>query len=361
MAFTTSEVTLLLGIARDASLGGTFSERLESITEMLSKLIPHSALSAIVLDLERRPETPVGQIYYKNGRPEDLVPYTANYIHDDPMAHAIPRADGRSYLLSDFVPRARFGRDAFTADFLKQINVRHIMGCSHRMPSGQLLSLAIHREKGFADFSAKEREVLRLASPDIVSAAWGALLRERMAELSTASDGSARPGAIVFSPDGEVAHSDEVGVRLAQALADNRRRGQAWLKGEVVELAARPWNEGTTRDHTVRLADGRWLRVRLSTLRAGPDASVLAILELLPPGSAELMSTIMDRAQLTPREREVATLATQAHGNREIARRLEIGEATVNTHLQRVYVKLAVQGRAELAMLLHTGARWQER
>jgi DNA-binding CsgD family transcriptional regulator len=52
---------------------------------------------------------------------------------------------------------------------------------------------------------------------------------------------------------------------------------------------------------------------------------------------------------LTPAERRVAALVAEARTNREVAAALSVGERTVETHLSRVYAKLGVRSRAELA------------
>jgi DNA-binding CsgD family transcriptional regulator len=57
-------------------------------------------------------------------------------------------------------------------------------------------------------------------------------------------------------------------------------------------------------------------------------------------------------APLTPREREIATLAGGGMTSLEIARRLVISARTVETHLQHAYAKLGVASRADLATVL---------
>jgi DNA-binding NarL/FixJ family response regulator len=52
------------------------------------------------------------------------------------------------------------------------------------------------------------------------------------------------------------------------------------------------------------------------------------------------------RPALTPRERDILTHLAQGLPNREIARTLFISEATVKTHLRRIYDKLGVDTRA---------------
>ena len=55
---------------------------------------------------------------------------------------------------------------------------------------------------------------------------------------------------------------------------------------------------------------------------------------------------------LTKREREVATLAARGRTNRDIAERLYISERTVHNHLHRVFAKLGITRRHDLASIL---------
>jgi DNA-binding NarL/FixJ family response regulator len=58
-------------------------------------------------------------------------------------------------------------------------------------------------------------------------------------------------------------------------------------------------------------------------------------------------------ARLSPREEEVFRHAASGAGNKELADRLSITEATVKVHLTRIFRKLGVSGRAQLAALYH--------
>ncbi|MGH9136657.1 MAG: response regulator transcription factor, partial [Acidimicrobiales bacterium] len=55
------------------------------------------------------------------------------------------------------------------------------------------------------------------------------------------------------------------------------------------------------------------------------------------------------RARLTPAERETAVLAASGRANKEIAEALYLSPRTVENRLQRVYEKLGISGRTELA------------
>lgn len=63
-------------------------------------------------------------------------------------------------------------------------------------------------------------------------------------------------------------------------------------------------------------------------------------------------------AHLTAREKQVAALLGQGLTNKEIARDLAIGSATVRNHVHAIFAKLKVKRRAEAVAVLHVnGAR----
>ncbi|MFJ8040355.1 response regulator [Kitasatospora sp. NPDC096147] len=68
---------------------------------------------------------------------------------------------------------------------------------------------------------------------------------------------------------------------------------------------------------------------------------------LSPPVASRVMAQLRAPApQLTDREQEILAQLAQGLGNREIARALFISEATVKTHLGRIYDKLGVDTRS---------------
>lgn len=58
-----------------------------------------------------------------------------------------------------------------------------------------------------------------------------------------------------------------------------------------------------------------------------------------------------DDVELTPQEEAVSTLVAQGLSNREVAAELYVSQKTVQYHLTRVYAKLGVRSRSELAAL----------
>ncbi|MCT9091208.1 response regulator transcription factor [Streptomyces sp. ASQP_92] len=69
---------------------------------------------------------------------------------------------------------------------------------------------------------------------------------------------------------------------------------------------------------------------------------------LSPPVASRVMNQLRGagRPALTPRELDILAQLANGLGNREIARALFISEATVKTHLGRIYEKLGVDTRA---------------
>jgi DNA-binding CsgD family transcriptional regulator len=69
------------------------------------------------------------------------------------------------------------------------------------------------------------------------------------------------------------------------------------------------------------------------------------------PGLGRLRRAL-GRHGLTEREADVAGLVGRGATNAEIACALHLGQATVKTHLTRIYAKLGVRSRTQLAVLL---------
>ena len=156
----------------------------------------------------------------------------------------------------------------------------------------------------------------------------------------------------------------ERGWALAQAA---RCRGLVAANEGDVERAAELLAEAVERHEAAgdRFGRGRALltlgvvRRRQRQKRAARDAIEAALAEfeaLEAPRWAEKaraeLGTISGRRRdegLTPAETRVAALVAEGRTNREVAAALFLGERTVESHLTRVYEKLGVRSRTELA------------
>lgn len=135
---------------------------------------------------------------------------------------------------------------------------------------------------------------------------------------------------------GALATGDE--DELEQVATAFAGRGHLLLAAELYTVAA----------HALRHS-GKRVRARAATGHAGAllagecRGARTPLLDLAGPG-----------AVLTPREREIALLATTLP-SRHIAERLGLSVHTVNNTLARAYTKLAVRNRRELVSLLGKG------
>jgi DNA-binding CsgD family transcriptional regulator len=170
-------------------------------------------------------------------------------------------------------------------------------------------------------------DVARLGAP--------ARVRQRLEELAGLLEG--RLAAVLASSAAALAAGD--GATLDRVAAAFQDLGALLLAAEADAAAARAHG-----------AAGRDACANASQERAAALAA--ACQGARTPG----LGPAAPASVLTPREREVAMLAAAHTSSREIATRLHLSVRTVDNHLGRVYAKLGVSSRAQLATLLEVGA-----
>jgi DNA-binding CsgD family transcriptional regulator/tetratricopeptide (TPR) repeat protein len=106
-----------------------------------------------------------------------------------------------------------------------------------------------------------------------------------------------------------------------------------------------------------RLDARRQLRAAHDTLsRIGAEAfAERARRELTVTGETVRRRTVESRDLLTPQESQVAWLAQKGHTNQEIGAELFVSPRTVEYHLHKVFTKLSIRSRKELATALTDG------
>jgi DNA-binding CsgD family transcriptional regulator len=169
-------------------------------------------------------------------------------------------------------------------------------------------------------------DVARLGAPTGV--------HERLEELAGQLEGRFAP-VLATSAAALAAEDGATLDRVAAALEDF---GALLLAAEAAGAAAR-----------AHRAAGRDAKANASQERAAALAAGCQGARTPALASGTLGST------LTAREREVAMLAAARTSSRDIATRLNLSVRTVDNHLGRVYAKLGVSNRAQLAALLRAG------
>jgi DNA-binding CsgD family transcriptional regulator len=150
----------------------------------------------------------------------------------------------------------------------------------------------------------------------------------------------------------------------ALALASEGEAAENLYRQSIEHLAGTRARIELARSH---LLFGEWLRrerrrvdAREHLRKALEDFSAMgaeafagrAERELLATGERARKRTVETLDQLTPQETQVARLAADGHTNREIAAQLFISPSTVEYHLRKVFRKLDLKSRTQLARRL---------
>jgi DNA-binding CsgD family transcriptional regulator len=197
---------------------------------------------------------------------------------------------------------------------------------------------------------------------------------------------------MMFGVDPDLAEAlvlagDLDGARAAQARLEalGHELGRPWaiataLRCRGLIAAAEGHHEAAIRDHRAALEvlehvgqpfeRARTLLAlgtaeRRAKQRGAARASLQAALALFAELGTELWAQraraeiarlggrrVADRDELTPTEQRVAELAAEGRSNREIATELFVSERTVEANLTRVYRKLGIRSRTQLARRL---------
>jgi DNA-binding CsgD family transcriptional regulator len=166
-------------------------------------------------------------------------------------------------------------------------------------------------------------DIARLGDPGSVAA--------RLAELAAACEGVLVPA---YAAHAAAAASGRAAA-LVEATDNFERIGAMLMAAEAATEAAQAFQRAGDRRASAALG------VRASNLAGSCEGA------RTPGLSAPVMVV-----PLTPRERDIATLAASGESSKDIADRLFLSVRTVNNHLQNVYSKLGVSGRRQLASAL---------
>ena len=168
-------------------------------------------------------------------------------------------------------------------------------------------------------------------------------------------------GATILNPEGQLIWHNRAFDRL---LVENRE-GHL-LVAAVIEFAADYYHDlyamddhapdestvSMVRDVTIGRIDHELHSTLMPKGMLGQDSYLLCIVKR----SASRWSSYEERLRqtwgLTDREAQVAVECLRGKKNLEIAEQLKISVETVNKHLDKVYLKAGVRGRAELASRL---------
>ena len=241
----------------------------------------------------------------------------------DSVVPTVLAAPGRAFSFDQRTLFAGPGK-AIMRDYIERTAHRNNLVIAVRDDDeGLWKSLSLYRAGPNDRYAERDRRVLEALMPHVVEAL---RINESLAALTVGADSDARAAMAIAGLDGTLHY---VGPRFVERM---RLEWPQWtstrLPACVLEGAAR-----------VDGADWSGRSIGLVVERVG---------ELLFVRTRALCPV----AKLSSREVRVAALYGAGRSHKEIARMLELSPATVRNHLQRIYAKLSVNDKAQLATVM---------
>lgn len=214
-----------------------------------------------------------------------------------------------------------------------------------------------------------------LADPDSRGTALFALVPFAEAAEAVNAAGAALAALDRLERELDVAHASALSARLTVAravLADDQDAEALFERGFAEDLSRWPFLEAP-----LRLAHGRWLRRRRQSaearvaLRRAAAAFTTVGAEARAARVAGELRASGERAEghqpgatqapaagelLNPQELRIARLAARGLSNRQIGEQLDLSPRTIGAYLYRIFPRLGVTARAQLADLLREAA-----
>lgn len=213
-------------------------------------------------------------------------------------------------------------------------------------------------------------ELLRVFEPDDpafqrVQQAWTiSYLAEAAVRIGRRDEARALVAAVEEMANGSAAVGTEIALAYSHAvLADDATAEQLFHRALAGAGRRFPWHHARA-----QLAYGSWLRRQrrvaesrdpLRAARTAFDAlgarpwAHQADQELRATGERGWQPADGVRPQLSPQESQIASLAAQGLSNRDIGQRLFLSHRTVGSHLYRIFPKLGITSRQQLAGVLN--------
>jgi DNA-binding CsgD family transcriptional regulator len=286
-----------------------------------------------------RPES----FHFPDGVPQEL----ARLAGDHPLiTHIATTGDGSAHRITDFLSQEEFHRTELYERVYRPMGIEYQMAVGFPVPQPTVLGLAMNRDAH--DFSERDVLALNTVRPHLVQG-WRTVRdrRHMQALLDASEDAIAGEGSgliVLWDPPQELAPG--VLVTLYRTFGRPSRtspfptRVARWLQDQAAQSGGDAL--ALSRPLTAQ-RDGRRVILRYLPPRGSHPGAVVVTER---SGSADRRG--FESLGLTQREAEVVALVAAGSTNADIAARLGLATATVKKHLENVYLKLGVHGRAQV-------------
>ena len=358
----------LIGTIYDASLD---PERWHNVVRGISDFMQSPTVALGITDLKSRA---LGRVFDVGWPPGFFHTYEELGHLNPVMFEAKLRPTGDVIALSDVVDEATFLKSRFYRECLKPYGQRDGIGMVGLRNGRRIAFVAVTRTEDCPRFQVSDVKALGLVAPHITRA----LKISDALELSTlrsatleATLGKLAAGVVLLDRDGRVVYMNEAAEVCMNCGRGIRLTGNRMVPGcpvaakEFAGVLARIGeseageNAGNA---TLALPNGKGGGLVASVLRIdrggrkfvlAPFAAVVAVfiqdMKKATPVPCEAFAKLYG---LTRAEIRVAAAMVPGLGIRETAELLSLGEATVKSHLQHVFLKTGTSRQSELVQLL---------
>jgi DNA-binding CsgD family transcriptional regulator len=270
-------------------------------------------------------------------RPDAREAFSRN-IAEHPQVAFYAAGNTSASMMSDFLSSRQFRRTQLYDELFRPVAGEYVLTALLPLPPPIVAGWGLLRSG--RDFSERDRVLLDLLQPHLVTAYERSLLRVSVGAIDEAATrGDQR--LVVLGMDGDVLYM------TPPALGALRRFFGTSVREDALPEVVAEWLAADRRHPLTVAVDGR--RLRIDSLGGRPAAL------LLTERAATPSPDMLIRLGLSRREAEVLAHVAEGRTNAEIARLLSVTPGTVKRHLEHVYVKLGVHRRTEAA-----AAAWAE-
>ncbi len=268
------------------------------------------------------------------------------HLADHPLLlHCIRTGSGTVVRMSDFLSPAQFRAHPIYRDFYARLGMRHQLGFGiAQQPSLVAWTEMLRADR---DFTERDRAVVQAMLPHLrLQWQWSrsvAALSERGSLLNQAAQ-HLRVGLVAVDAERRVHYVSQRAGELLTAYLDTEQEVRGRLPQALDEWIARerivesgPIRSGPEPFIIARDGSELWCRVV-----AGRTRWLITLEEQSLPSRR----TSLEDFGLTRREAEVVQVLVTGMSNGDIATILKMSERTVGKHLEHIYAKLGVSGRA---------------
>jgi DNA-binding CsgD family transcriptional regulator len=364
------QLPILIGDIYDAGLDPS---RWSAVLQDVARFVGGSAASLYSKDVG----TMSGMVYYAGGDidPHYRQTYFDTYVKIDPLiaGHVLAAVD-QPTSTTDFMPLEEFAKSRMSHEWVKPLGLVDCVNVvlDKSVTGAALFGVFRQKQHGVVDDATRWR--VRQLAPHIRRALTiNRTIETKVAEAASLADtlDGLRAGMFLVDATGRIVHTNASGDAMAAEGSAVRVAGgpltsadgkaahalqqifaaagagdaAAGAKGIAVTFAGRDGKCYAA--HVLPLAAGD--RRRAGARYAAVAAVFLREATIAVPSPLE---AIAKHFQLTPSELRVLLMIVQGGGVAEAADALGVGEATVKTHLHRLFGKTGTKRQADLVKLV---------